>query len=894
MARQNIVFLAFNRGLVSPLALARADLKRMALSAEIQKNWMPRTLGSMMLRPGLGYLGSTLNNLAAKFIPFVFSLTQKALIELTDGTMRVWSQDVPIGRNTVSTTIANGTFDTNLANWTDNDEAGAASTWATGGYMQLLGTGTAEAIRDQHVPVSATGVAQAMRIIINRGPVTFRLGYTNGADDVIAETSLGTGTHSLVFTPTADVYVRFMSRLNRITLVDQCVMETAGDMTIPTPWNASNIGMVRTDQSADVVYCACKNIQQRKIERRAVESWSIVLYQPEDGPFRNENVGPMTMTPSVLTGNGTLTASQPFFRTGHVGALFAVTSTGQTVTKGLALLNDVTDPIRVTGITTDRAFTIVLAGMTAGRTVILERSFDNAIWTPVAGKTWAADTTESYTDGLDNQIIYYHLKLTVVGAAGTTNASLIILTGSIRGIARVTGYTSSTVVDIEVLKALGGPSATTTWEEGKWSDYRGWPTSVAFYEGRLWWAGKDAVDGSASDGYESYDPTIQGDSGPISRSIGRGPVETINWIIPLQRLILGGEGAEHSCRSTTFDEPLTPTNFNIKPASTQGSAAVASIQIDAQGIYVQRGGVRVFQLTMSGETLDYTSIHLSALVPEIGDPGIVRMAAQRQPDTRVHFVRSDGTAAILIFDKVEQVICWIEVNSPGAGGLIEDVVVLPGDVGDKEDHVYYVVKRTIGGVTKRYLERWATEALCIGGPMNLLADSYKIGTTGLSHLEGQPVVVWADGKDIGTQDDGTQKYIVIGGTLSPAPPSTSFGNTTVGLYYEAPYMSAKLVEINAGLGTALTQQKKITALGLIMANVHPKGLKFGPDFSQMDDLPQVEEGATIDPDTIRATYDDQQFNFPGTWDTNARLCLLATAPRPVTLMAAVCDTEAHD
>jgi len=34
------------------------------------------------------------------------------------------------------------------------------------------------------------------------------------------------------------------------------------------------------------VYVACDTLQQRKIERRGARSWSIVLYEPEDGPFR--------------------------------------------------------------------------------------------------------------------------------------------------------------------------------------------------------------------------------------------------------------------------------------------------------------------------------------------------------------------------------------------------------------------------------------------------------------------------------------------------------------------------------------------------------------------------------------------------------------------------------
>jgi hypothetical protein len=35
-----------------------------------------------------------------------------------------------------------------------------------------------------------------------------------------------------------------------------------------------------------------------------------------------------------------------------------------------------------------------------------------------------------------------------------------------------------------VITDLGGTAATDVWAEGEWSDYRGWPTAVAFHEGR--------------------------------------------------------------------------------------------------------------------------------------------------------------------------------------------------------------------------------------------------------------------------------------------------------------------------------------------------------------------------------------------------------------------------
>ncbi len=97
--------LSFNRGLVSPLALARLDIKRLAMAADVQTNWMTRTLGPMSLRPGLQYLGNTYNNQPSLNVDFAFDQDDTALIELTDGAMRVRVNDVLVARPAIGSTF---------------------------------------------------------------------------------------------------------------------------------------------------------------------------------------------------------------------------------------------------------------------------------------------------------------------------------------------------------------------------------------------------------------------------------------------------------------------------------------------------------------------------------------------------------------------------------------------------------------------------------------------------------------------------------------------------------------------------------------------------------------------------------------------------------------------
>ena len=892
--------LAFNRGLVSRLGLARADLKRVALSAEEMTNWVPRVLGSMMLRPGLAYLGSSKSDAAARYLPFVFSTSDKALIELTASTMRVWVSDALISRNAVSSTVVNGTFDSNLTSWTDADESGGASDWVTGGYMGLTGNGTAAAIRRQQVTVAVAdrNVEHALRIVIQRGPVTLKVGSTSGGDEYISETELLTGTHSLAFTPTGDCHIEFSSRLKRQVLVDSCSVEASGTMEVTAPWAAADLGKIRahweTSQSGDVLFVACEGYQPRRIERRATRSWSVVRYQSDNGPLRTPNIGPITITPSGLSGNITLTASAALFKstmapsTNNDGSIIRITSSGQTVTASVTAENSFTNAIRVEGVGTQRAFTVNIAG-TWVATVTLQRSSvsDTGPWTDVS--SWTVNQTNvSINDGFDNQIIWYRIGVKTGGfTSGTVSLSLNYTNGSIDGYVRITAFTSSIQVSAEVMVELGSTSATDDWTEGVWSDRRGWPTAVAFVEGRLGWAGKNGIWLSESDAFDSFDDAVEGDSGPISRTIGSGPVDRINWLLPLQRLILGAEGSEFVCKSSSLDEPMTPTNFNVKPVSTQGSAGVSAAIIDQQGVFVQRGGARVFEIAI-GDNYEYSATQLSALIPSIGSPSITRIAVQRQPDTRVHFVRSDGTVAMLVFDKVEQVSCWLEIETL-SGDAIEDAVVLPGDSGSEEDQVYYHVKRTVNGSTRRFLEKWATEAQCAGGTLNRQADSFVTytgaATTSIpaAHLVGETVVAWVNGTCPEDSNGDIQTYTVSGGGTITL--STAATNVVVGLQYTARWKSSKLARLEAGL--AFGEYKNVKGLALVLADVHRKGLKFGADFSNLDDLPSMEDGTAVSTDAVRTDYEEPSVPFPGIWDTDARLCLQAQAPRPCTVLGVV-------
>lgn len=756
--------------------------------------------------------------------------------------------------------------------------------------MKLTGTHYAYARRRQQVTIDAAdyGVRHAFRIVVERGGVAgvgFRIGSSAGAQDVLAEVSLGTGEHIIAFTPSATVWIE----LNHVgydpAYVTSCEIYDNADLILSESFNLGELNALRIDQSGDVVYVGAglADKQQRKIIRRDDYSWSLELYEPIDGPFRSLNASTTTLTPSATTGDITLTASKELFKAGHIGAIFRLDSVAQATSDVLTGANQFGSSVRVTGVNASRNVTIDITG-TWVATITLQRSIgEEGLWSDVATYT-TNQTATVYNDALDNEIVYYRLGIkTGAYTSGSATVKLTYASGSNTGVCRITAVTSGTVASAVVLRTLGSTQSTEDWYEGRWSDYRGYPSVPLFHEGRLWWLGKDRILGSVTDDFENFDLDVEGDSGPVDRSIGSGPVDTIYWAMSLQRLTIGAGATVYTARASTLDEPLTPTEFSLKPSSSQGSANVPAVRIEEGCVFVQRSEQRVFALEPDESFFRHVVADLTILAPHLCESGITAIGVQYQPETCVHVVLTDGTVALLVYDRLENVKCWVTVSLDNASDAIVDVTVLPGD--GREDHIYYTV---VSGSTY-CLTKWAQESECQGGSMNKQADLFVVSTVSASSisvptfLNGRTFYIWADGQDRGTAVAAAGS-VALGGTYT---------NSCVGLYYKARYKSAKLAYAS-GLGTALLQKKNVGPLGLLLHNTHKNGVKYGRDFDNLKDLPEMVRGVAVAAHTIHDHYDAPAFPMAGQWDTDARLCLQAASPRPCTVLAAVVTVETHD
>lgn len=899
MARERPHLFALNGGAVSPLALGRTDLARMRITAEEFNNCFPKVIGPLQFRPGLEYEGTTRGDAVARHIPFIFSAEDTALIELTNLIARPLINGDPITRVAVSSTIQNGDFSASTG-WTLTS-ANINSTVSGALVLQPTARGiTARAQISFAVASGDQAKEHGIRIVITRGNARFKLGSTSGGQDIIPESELGPGVHSLAFTPnTATVYLEFNSQAETQVVVDSAQIEAAGEVTLDTPWLESEIFDARYVQSGDVIFVVHELHQPRRIERRATRSWSVTRHVIANGPWKGKTAN-VTLDPTVSTGNGTMTSDAAFFTPNHVGALFELTHTATQVSNKLAGNDVYTDWVRVAGYkangdtdaTNERIVAFTRTSGWVGTITEYSADSEDGPWLPCFDGSGSASYSRHI--GFDGQITYYRLGFAPGNyTSGTITVTMKYNGGGGSGVVRVTGYTSPTSVSIEVVSRLHSSAKCNNWREGLWSAQQGWPSAVEIFEGRLWFGSADKLAGSASDDFVTFYDSDPTDASPIVRSVASGPVNKVQWLLGLARLMVGTSGAESSARSSSFDEPMTPTNFSVKDASNIGSSDVQAVKVDRAGVFINRAGKRAHILGYSIDAQDYTASELSRYNPSVLFAGVKVMAVQRQPDTRIWFVLNDGTAAVLTYEPAEDVLAWTTFQTDG---LIEDVTVLPNTDGDD---VYMIVARTINGVAKRYREHLAYEQNAEGGSLNRMADCFKKVTVaatstvaGLDHLEAKSVVVWQGDAPLVDTNGTPQTFTVTSGQITL--PQSFTGDVVVGIPYEGRFKSTKLAYAASQGGSAVTQRKIINRISPLLYKTHIGAVTFGQDFDTMDKLPRYYRGADQGVNTLLDDYDSDGFTLPGSWSTDSRLCMKFRAPLPATVLGVVLEMEGHE
>jgi hypothetical protein len=456
------------------------------------------------------------------------------------------------------------------------------------------------------------------------------------------------------------------------------------------------------------------------------------------------------------------------------------------------------------------------------------------------------------------------------------------------GYGEITAFTSTTVVVITIIEDMGSTSSSTDWSLGAFSDTTGYPSCVTFYEQRLVFAGTEAQpqtlyfsrSGDYENMFENRGGTIADDDA-IIYTIASNQVNAIRFLSATRTLIVGTVGGEFSVSGGGSDDPVTPTNILIKKQSNHGCANIDAIPVGNVTLFLQRAKRKIRELAYNFDVDGYVAPDMTILAEHISESGVNEMSYQQEPNQIIWGVREDGQLIGLTYQREQQVVAWHRHIFGGAfstgTAVCETIATIPTN--DKEYQTWVIVKRTIDGVTRRYVEYLnqfdfdEDDETSFNFLDSQLSYDGSATTTisNLDHLEGQVVSVLANGS---AHPDRT----VTNGSITLARSSTK---VKVGL----PYTSIlQTMRIDAGSQNGTSQAKTKRIYNITVRLYESLGVEVGPDLNNMESIP-FRSSAQLMNTPIPVFTGDKEVEFRGNYETDGYIYVRQTQPLPLTVLS---------
>ncbi len=307
-------------------------------------------------------------------------------------------------------------------------------------------------------------------------------------------------------------------------------------------------------------------------------------------------------------------------------------------------------------------------------------------------------------------------------------------------------------------------------------------------------------------------------------------------------------------------------------------------------MFLQRAKRKIRELAYNFDVDGYVAPDMTILAEHISESGINQMSYQQEPNQIIWCVREDGRLVGLTYQREQQVVAWHQHIFGGAFGagiaVCESIATIPTD--DKEYQTWVIIKRTINGSTKRYVEYintfdfTETDNTTFNFLDSSLSYSGASTTTisGLSHLEGQTVSVLADGS---THPD----RVVSSGSITLARPSTK---VKVGLSYTS-LLQTMRIDAGAQNGTSQAKTKRIFNISLRLFET--VGVEVGSNLSNMESIPFRSSATPMD-QAIPAFTGDKEIEFRGNYETDGFIYVRQTQPLPLTILSLYPELVTND
>jgi len=438
-----------------------------------------------------------------------------------------------------------------------------------------------------------------------------------------------------------------------------------------------------------------------------------------------------------------------------------------------------------------------------------------------------------------------------------------------------TGHTSWT---LNTVSFSGSPSPGISGSNNR-------PSCVSFFEQRLVFAGTNnnpqSLWFSKSGDYENFTTgTNAGDA--MIYTIASNQVNRVRYLKSQRTLVVGTTGGEFTVSADGTDASITPTNIAIKRQSSYGSADVDALTVGNAVLFLQKAKRKIRELAYNFDVDGYIAPDLTILNDAVTTSGINEMAYQQEPDSIIWCVRDDGVLAGLTYQRSENVVAWhrhiFGGEFDGGNAVCESVATISGDL--TEDELWVIVKRTINGSTKRYVECFSsfdfdeTDAEDFKFLDSFLTydGSATTSISGLDHLEGETVSILADGA---THADKT----VSSGAITLDRSTTK---AVVGLKYDSVLQTMR-IEGGAAEGTAQGKTKRISKV--VLRLFETVGAKVGPALDNLETVPFRSSSDPMDTPVSTLIAGDKEIEFRDDYNTDGFVVVKQDQPLPLSILA---------
>lgn len=364
-----------------------------------------------------------------------------------------------------------------------------------------------------------------------------------------------------------------------------------------------------------------------------------------------------------------------------------------------------------------------------------------------------------------------------------------------------------------------------TGYEDVWSSGKGWPRTVTFHEGRLYFGGSKSrpstIWGSKINIFYDFVPVEALDDDAVEATLDTSSLNVIVDMISGRDLQVFTTGAEFYVPQSGLD-PITPVTLSFKAVSRNGTKPGTRVQaLESGSVYIQRLGKSINEFLFSDTQATYVTQRISLLSGHLLK-GPTRMALRRanstdEGDLLMMANDTDGSMAVFSVMRSQQITAPSEYTTDGS---FLDVQV---DVSD----IYTVVKRTFNGTNRYFVELFRddlfTDCAFTGGA--------AASASSLPHI----------GKSLNVITDGVpQSNETVSGGGSVTFDRASTVSYEVGLPFTV-YAKTMPVDMRLQTGTRTAFKKRIVEINAIVDDTQHLSLNNNPVPFRSFDNPLLDE-----------------------------------------------------